>query len=201
MNRYELTFLRKLSFSLFALVLTVFAVQINFAQRVSADTNPVYRFILGGTAGSVVAGASSRLVRSDAAVTANLHTSGLQPGNAYTFWWVIYNNPEFCAVSPCSFADFGNPLVNSSAKNAAGHIVGNSGRTAFAAHLRVGDTTGRELLFGPGLLDSLGAEIHLIVRNHGRAIPSQMPAQISTYFGGCEPIERCSDDQIAIYQP
>ena len=35
-----------------------------------------------------------------------MFTVGLEPGNVYTAWWVLANNPEFCEADPCSGGDF-----------------------------------------------------------------------------------------------
>jgi hypothetical protein len=40
-------------------------------------------------------------------------------------------------------------------------------------------------LSGRSLEDSKGAEIHLVVNDHGPAIAEFMPGMISTYRGGC----------------
>ncbi len=55
-------------------------------------------------------------------------------------------------------------------------------------------------IFGGGLIDSLAAEVHLIVRSHGEMIPMAMPAQINSFGGGCV-INVCVDVQAAIHLP
>jgi hypothetical protein len=159
----------------------------------------------------------------------SLRTSELDPGAAYTVWWVVFNNPGDCVAgmpfSSCGEGDifetdedgnliledgnpilqvnendgtFGTPGVNVSALFATGHVVGKNGVGNFGAGLREGTTSGA--LFGPGLVDAQGAEIHLIVRSHGELIPGMVKKQISTEPGGCE-VNDCVDQQFAVFVP
>ena len=134
---------------------------------------------------SIVAGASSMLVRNDAGLTMNFNTTGLLPGT-YTIWWVIYNDPSKCDTSPCNLDIFDDDYVeaNGSTLWAAGHIVTQPGQN-FSGWLGVGDT--KKALDGPGLLDPRGAEIYLIARYHGPLAPKLVHEQISTFGGGCSP--------------
>jgi hypothetical protein len=156
------------------------------AAPAGQSTVPLFR-----SDGSEVAGSWSRLHRTDAGVTMTIHTTGL-PQHTFTVWWVIFNNPELCShgvpgFSQCGEGDLalfgGDPSIQSSVLYATGHLVGGSGRGNFGAHLAVGDTRGA--LFGPGLLNPHGAEIHLVVRSHGPAIPGLVNEQIRTFGGGC----------------
>ncbi len=42
-----------------------------------------------------------------------------------------------------------------------------------------------DILFGDGLQDAEGAEIHLVVRGHGMNDPKYSPEQTTRYVGGC----------------
>jgi hypothetical protein len=143
------------------------------------------------------------LVRNDGGVTMTLHTSGLVPGNAYTVWWVIFNNPSAC-IGGCGMDDLARPAVQASLAFATGHVVGNDVAN-FGAWLGVGDTGG--VLSSPpspagpyGLLDSRTAEIHLVVRSHGSALPELLKEQISSFNGGCPP-NACMNVQAAVHLP
>jgi hypothetical protein len=131
----------------------------------------------------------------------NLITSGLEPGATYTIWWVIFNNPEKCASSPCAESDL-SPTARGATGGAVGIATGQvlraNGRGNFGARLSVGDTTG--FLFGPGLLKPWTAEIHLVVRNHGQPLPGKVDEQITTFGGGCD-VNTCTDDQFAMHVP
>jgi hypothetical protein len=163
-------------------------------NKVTSSTSVVYSIADGSEVGS------SKIVRNKNGVTVTLNTSGLEPGSAVTIWWVVFNNPNEC-VDGCDETDLGNPNVAGDVIYAAGHVVGNNGTAHFAAHLNEGDSGGS--LFpqpSPGLIDAQTAEIHLVVRSHGPAIPGMIPEQIHTFNGGCPP-NVCENVQFAIFQP
>jgi hypothetical protein len=159
---------------------------------------------------------TSQLVRTANGVAMNLRTTGLDPGAAHTVWWVIFNNPEFCADG-CGPDDLGNSNVLATVLWATGHVIGNNGVGDFAAHLTVEDTSGDSFPIDfpgdvVGLINPLGAVIHLVVRTHGSPIPGQVKEQISTYNGGgCtdfsppnfddNPNDACRDYQFAVHEP
>lgn len=158
--------------------------------------------------GMPVEDAFSSLLRRHSGVQMTLHTTGLEPGDAFTIWWIIFNYPEHCEhpteFGLCSGPDLvvagGDPAVESSAARAAGRYIGGDGTGRFAGSLKVGDTS--EALFGPGLLNPAGAEIHLIVRSHGPRVPAIAAEQIHTVDGGCseDPEEDvCHDPQFAVH--
>ncbi len=152
--------------------------------------------------GSEVPSSSSMLVRTSFGATMTLQTSGLIPGNTITIWWVIFNNPEFCSGGEnpfglkCDAGDFSNPDVEASAMYAAGHVIGESGTGNFAASLTIGKTT-KQVLFGPGLTNPEGADIHLIVRDHGPLDPALMPGLIQS-VNTCNTV--CTDVQFAPHE-
>ena len=154
--------------------------------------------------GSVVSGASSSLVRNGAGARFGVSTSGLEPGHAVTVWWVIFNEPENCLHGhdgvACGAGDLppfgGDDSAVTSVLYAAGNVTGGSGRVTLSGHLSVGDTDGA--LWGPGLIDPWGAEIHLVVRDHGEKAPGQTDDAIHD-FGTCTP--ECTAVQFAIHTP
>ena len=143
---------------------------------------------------------SSRLHRNDGGANVRVQTTDLTEGHAYTLWWVVFNNPEYC-VDGCNGDDFeangGDPRVEASQLYASGNVVTGIGSVGFGAHLAVGDTSGAE--FGPGLLDPMGAEIHVVVRTHGAVLPGEVAAQTLTLSGGCNP--ECTNLQAALHLP
>jgi len=144
-------------------------------------------------AGPVIPGASAWMARSEDGVNVRLQTSGLTPGHAYTLWVVPFNNPENCIVAnACVLADAlaNDPAVAVDLINGTGLVVGGSGKATFAARTRVGDLGIR----GIGLLDALGSEIHLVVRDHGPKLPGN--AQLSEFGGGCD-VYPCANVQLA----
>ena len=154
------------------------------------------------------------LKRSKEGVNLTVHTTALDPGYAYTIWWVIFNNPAACdPVAGCSDADFGTAEVEASVMNATGRVADSDGNAWFSAFLPAGfmhtnpsSLNGRQL-FGPGLQNVKGAEIHIVVRCHG---PSTGPfgdtEQLSTFNGDCLIIDDdgvmvdiCYDAQAAVF--
>lgn len=152
---------------------------------------------------SDVNGSSGKLTRGDGVVWLRINTTGL-PAGAYTNWWIVFNNPDACGES-CDGTDFGNPEVAASVLWATGGVVTQTGVGHFRAHLEENNPPG-EVLFGPGLTDAAGAEIHIVVRYHGPAGAGDvLDAQTTTFAGGCSnvpnpyPIFPCYDPQAAVF--
>jgi hypothetical protein len=172
-----------------------------------------------------VEGAKSALLRRSETVDLYLNTQELIPGNVYTVWWVIFNNPDGCSA-PCGeddvfiLDDEGNVLgPNEEGREAAaisvlwatGVEVGNDGVGNFQATLEEGSLPG-QILFGGGLMDGKAqeAEIHNVVRDHGPADPVILDAQAYTFGGGCNNAPpgtgapgsyTCADVQFAVHLP
>lgn len=147
-------------------------------------------------------GASSTLVRNDAGVTATFLSPDLKVGDVYTVWWVIFNRPANCSGGVCNLDDVvpfpGNTAAEVSLAYGTGQVIPTSGRGNFAAQLAVGDTAGA--MFGPGLVDPLGAVIHVALRTHGPAIPGMLDEQLSSFAGGCS-VNTCANEVIAEHNP
>jgi hypothetical protein len=151
------------------------------AKAAERSESAVYRF----EDMSAVPGAVSTLVRHDAGISMTLRTSELEPGHTYTIWWVIFNAPDACVgEETCVEADLFNPDAQPGVHYAAGNVVGGSGRGHFGGALRVGDTA--DAILGGPLTAPRAAEVHLIVRSHGPAVPGIIPEQIHTFGGGCD---------------
>lgn len=170
------------------------------AQAGSARTSIEPLRVFG--VGTVIPGTGSILVRTKEGVGATLHTFGLVPGNVYTFWWTVFNNPKECATTLCTGADLPNPDVQAVVLSGAGQIAGDDGTADFGAFRAVGDTTGREPSVGTATLleNAQKAQIHLVVRNHGPVIPAMLGDQLSMFNGGCPP-NTCMNVQAAPHQP
>lgn len=170
------------------------------AGAASSTTRAVFMFPSSTTTTlTQVAGASSTLVRNGSGVAMTLRTSELRPGDAVTVWWVVFNNPSACTAGHfglhCGPGDLGRPETGASVLYAAGHVIGGDGTGDFGGHLPVGDTSGA--LFGPGLTNPAGADIHLVVHDHGSADPALMPDEIHS-FGVCNPT--CTDVQVSVHE-
>lgn len=163
---------------------------------------------------------TSDLVRTNDGISMNIDTTDL-PVGAYSVWWVIFNNPSACSDGECGENDVLPPPGNAEAEvsvlwTGMGTIVGPDRMGHFSASLGVGlDAAPGQVLFGEGLTNSMGAEIHLIVRYHGPAMWDDATAlveQLSTFQGSCTPDSSlgigtdpnafgCFDAQAAIHMP
>lgn len=179
--------------SIVMIVCVASVVQTIQGQPPMFSTSEVYRI----SDNTVVANAGSTLLRNRRGIATTIRTSGLAPG-AYSVWWIVHNYPEYCTERPCTLTDEENPLVQASVLNATGSVIGPRGIGNFAASLGVGGPYRGEVLFGPGLVNPLGADVLLVVRYHGPVIPEILTEQLTTYDGGCS-INACSDEQIALH--
>jgi hypothetical protein len=154
-----------------------------------------------------VAGATSSLERRPDGVTLTIETVDLTPNEAYTVWWVVFNNPAACAQEQCMGPDLSNPETVAMVSYATGEIADENGQATFEASLTVGDATGAldnnsgfpfELVEpAPGLLNPLTAEIHGVIRTHGAALDDPQE-QLSSFNGGCNP--ECVNVQAVLYK-
>ena len=155
-------------------------------------------------AGDVVG--SGQLTRTAGGVNLAIDTTMLDAGSAYTLWWVIFNNPGACDPAGCSDADFGTAAVEASVMHATGRVADANGNGTFSAflpagfmHTNLSSQNGRHL-FGPGLQNVAGAEVHIVIRSHGPA--SGGTEQISTLLGDCNNAASpsgCYDGQAAVF--
>jgi hypothetical protein len=144
---------------------------ISRAGAATQTTSPVTTFA-GATVGT------STLNRTGSGISFSLSTTGLQAGNAVTIWWMLFN-----------------PDKSVSVQYAAGHVIDEGGAAEFGGYLQEGDTEG-VINGGPGLMDAQGADVVLVVRDHGPAKPGIVEQQIHT-FGACNPT--CTDLQISMH--
>jgi hypothetical protein len=150
--------------------------QAGAAAEASRTTSPVTLI----SDPSVVVG-SSTLTRTAGGISFTLQTSGLEPGHAYTIWWMVTNPDGGVAVL-----------------YAAGHVVGGSDTTTFAGYLAVGDSDGQVMGDDQTLEDALAATVTLVVRDHGPGRPDILNDQIRT-FDACNPT--CADLQTSVHPP
>lgn len=142
---------------------------------------------------------------------------------AVTAWWVVFNDAAACADGPAP--DGGTcliipvldpPLVgdlfasNGCVIHGSGTVVDQKGRARLVASLFLNDLTDDEtnpcVLGDAGLLDPMTAEVHLVVRNHGKALQNRdrFLEQITSFNGGCAggPVDGpndCADLQAAFH--
>jgi hypothetical protein len=171
-----------------------------------------------------VKGAEATLMRSNSGVRMNLSTSELPPTEAVTVWWVVFNQPQNCSDQKCGENDVfnlgadekpilksdGSAPLNMAAIDAAkisilradGHVIDRSGDARYSAGLVKGDIS--EAVVGPGLLDPIFAEIHLVVRSHGPSQAGKLDDMLYSINGGCAdkfPNPPCTDLQYVVFMP
>ena len=129
--------------------------------------------------------ASATVITSEEGLFALLKTTELEENHVYTMWVVIVNNPEACDNSPCTPADVLGKTDEVQAEATWGDsmIYTEDARMEFTAYVPAGDV--HEPWFGHGLSDPLGAEIHIVVNDHGEVIPELAASMLNTYRGGC----------------
>jgi hypothetical protein len=187
-----------------AVALLAGALVVQGAYPVQAEsTKTSIQPLVDTVTGLVIPGSGSILVRTKDAVGMSLHSFGLVPGNAYTAWFAIFNNPKACATKPCTGDDLANPRVRGVVLNATGQIAGEDGTTDFGAFRAVGDPSGPAEGLGTAMAleEPLKAQIYLVVRSHGPALDgAALQAQLRMFNGGCPP-NSCDDVQIAFHLP
>jgi hypothetical protein len=157
---------------------------------------------------------TSVLTRDQTGVDATVSTTGLSPAGAYSWWWVVFNRPQFC-VDGCGLDDLpvgatpvsnGDPRVRSSLLWGGGFVSDDTGAANAAARLEAGAPPG-EVRFGPGLSNLTKAEIHVVLRSHGPALAGEVAEQVGSFHGGCTPEEitamQCpnANVQSAVHRP
>ncbi len=143
---------------------------------------------------------AATLWRSENSVVANVHTSQLQKKAAYSVWWVVWNDPSLC-VGGCGEDDLG--IAGNGVFYAGGFVTGPDGTTNTTLSLQAGALAdGVQVLLGGGLDEDngFGAELHLVIRSHGRIIAGMADAQIGSFEGACD-INECLDHQAVVFLP
>jgi hypothetical protein len=98
---------------------------------------------------------------------------------------------------PAQELHLGLPAVPGSLQRVTGHVVGTE--SSFAGRLGIGEAS--QTAFGPGLLNPYGAQINLIVREHGVAASGELLLQ---QFHNPSPRfcnVACSDIQKSVHLP
>ena len=162
---------------------------------------------------------TSDLVRTVDGISINIDTTDL-PVGAYTVWWVIFDDLSLCSDGECGENDVLPPHGNAEAGVTVGWlpggIVGPDRMGHFSGSLAVGlENAPGQVMFGDGLTNPIGAEVHVILRYHGPVIWSdanQLLEQLNSYQGNCTPASSlgvgtdvnafdCYEPQAAVHKP
>jgi len=122
---------------------------------------------------------ASTLKRTKYGFSGRIMTNVENAGEAYTVWLVIFNNPRFCATSPCSGADLpefaggsGDPRVDVAVLNGAGAISASDGGEGGVINVdfeakAVGRVPDGICCFGSlARRNGMKAEVHIVVDKH-----------------------------------
>jgi hypothetical protein len=173
----------------FVCLLLLAAISLSAAGKVmaSGDDGPVEAMVNWHpqSGAGPVEGARATLNTTESGASFTFHARELNPGHVYTVWFVAINAPENCATSACTSADvlFNTAAVQADVTYGAGHVAGESGQAAFAGHIPAGDLP--DGWFGNGFTNPLGADVHLVLNDHGLKIPELISNMLHTYRGGC----------------
>ena len=137
----------------------------------------------------------SKLYRVSGGVYYKIYGKELPPGHALTVWFAIFNYPEKCASSPCTFDDALNPETGFSLINAGGRVVNQErgclwgyverGQNKYNSAIPFFQSLGIPVGEDQGHIRPLTAEYHLHIRSHGPAVDELLEEQLSYYEGGC----------------
>lgn len=125
----------------------------------------------------------SRLLRTDDGLVANVVTSRLRKGHAYSLWWVIFGNPDLCATTPCSSDDLETPEVNAASIWATGGVAGDFGTGQRATGHFTAVLNESEM---PEDSDAATAEVHIVIRSKSRASMSNAGEQMTSFDSTCD---------------
>lgn len=123
--------------------------------------------------GAPVDGASASAVRTNGGVTITVDSSGFGANHAVTVWIFSFDHPENCDFGGplpdgrtrlCGFGDDGADDTGFRIQQAAGHVLGGTGNANYGGHVSV--------------VNPLGAELHVVLADHGPMDPAQLPEQI-----------------------
>ena len=133
---------------------------------------------------TVIDGATARMHSNDDGIVVIMATKQLDKMHADTLWVITINRPDLCLTSPCTPEDIlkRTDIVDANVVYGGGRVVrGNI--TSFMSYLPVGEVDGG--WFDNDFVNPRGAEVHLVVNDHGPLIPELAREMTSTYRAGC----------------
>jgi hypothetical protein len=147
-----------------------------YLQKILASTPETFQFtsLLNiSVSPPVGAEGGASLTRSKNGLTMRVMAADLEPGHAYTYWWVIFNDPSGCAQIPCNFPDLMTPAVRAAVHYGSGAVAGADGAANVSFSTTSGGppagAAGNPSLPERGLVTDRGfkAEVHLVIVDHG----------------------------------
>jgi hypothetical protein len=161
----------------------------------SGHACPVELPFLDFVTGDEVAGTTSTIVRSNDGVMTESHVvfPADQEGVAYSYWYIIFDDPTQCETTPCELADFLADRGKPAGIHFDGFVVDSSLEFDFSQSRTVDDGPANaengDVIPGEapwGLSDPQNAEIHVVLRTHGPEL-EDFETQVASLNGGCPP--------------
>jgi len=148
-------------------------------------------------------------------VDVNVHLRGLDPGDAFTVWAVVFNSPLDCVDEGCGEDDLptkdkpgtGDPAV---IFPGVGGVANGGGNLNGSSTIGEGEDGAPGQILLSFLKDVDVAEIHFVVQDHGEAFDDvdELLKQTTMFEYGCgdevpptASPDKCVDVQAAIFQP
>ena len=171
-------------FVLFALLTLGVVAQDAVSETVQVTSAPVETHPSQGDV-EIIEGGSATLMSNESGIFASMTTDGLEDGHVYTLWLVIINNPEACEATPCTAPEIlgKSDDLQTEVTWGDGILISDEGRSEFTVYVPAGDV--QEPWYGNGLTNPTGAEVHLVINDHGEVIPDMVATMLNTYRGGC----------------
>ena len=193
----------KLAAAVLVLITAIAAAPVQAKVSRADWSGPMYQLRIGAGPGEhltdfddVIEGSRASYRNGGTGVPFAVKARQLQRGHAYTLWLMAFNHPEHCLGGPnptaaglrCSQDDHLNPATGFSMMFGAGGVA--HGTTRYFRGTRPANSvlnipTG--VVWGKGLVNPEGAEVHLRIRDHGPAAADRelREDQVSTFGGGC----------------
>ena len=155
--------------SIFVFALVMVGAAPNTYAEDNSGCKPLQTAVTDLNTGSGISG-QARLCYGDTGVQVRMSAKNLIAGQAYTVWFVYFNDPSTCITAPgtaepCGPPDLTSPLPSSTNPNAApagvfgrmdAAVADQEGTARFTARLR-------------DFHASPGSRVHLVIFNHGSA--------------------------------
>lgn len=120
-------------------------------------------------------------------IAVKLNSSQLTPGNVYTLWFVVMNQPNQCEKAPdfCTSNDVlkETQKTKSDVVYAGGTVADEAGNVSFNAFINSDQP--ENFWFKAGLTTPRTAEVHLVINEHGAANKELLASMLGSYRGGC----------------
>lgn len=143
---------------------------------------------------------AATLERREGKIELDIDTRNL-PKGAYTVWWVIFNDPNLCDEA-CGLEDLESGVGGTAVFFATGGLVKENGLGSFNAQAferTLPKGFDQVLVSNESLENIFLADIILVIRHHGRAVPGLENIQTTQFNGGCD-VNLCQNLQFTLFK-